>query len=261
MKEYLLEIIFQYREAFAPDNDPLGTLKLYEVERPYPQLLRRTAYPANPRAHEALENHIDELMKLGFFRKVGYSKEVGVTTTVITTWNNDKSRTVGDLSSLSTYTIPDRYPFPRIHETLIQLSKARFIASMDFLKGFHKNFSTPDSRKLFRIISHCGIYEYLSIPFGIKNAPSNYQRMMNTIFPHELSEVCLIIYIDAIIICSEPSKLHLERFSLVLKTLIQVNMKISLKKCNFGFHELNALGKAFSGLSLGVDKKKWLQSY
>ncbi|MBW0584113.1 hypothetical protein O181_123828 [Austropuccinia psidii MF-1] len=196
-------------------------------------------------------------MKLGVLRKVGHNEEVEIKPPVIITWHNDKSRMVGDFRELNTYTIPDRYPIPRIHETLSQLSKARFfLTSMDALKGFHKNFLTPLARKFLRIISHCGIYEYFRMPFGIKNAPSHYQRQMNTIFPHELLEGWLIIYIDEIIICSETWKLHLERLSLVLKKILQVNMKISLKKCNFGFHELKALGHVVSGLSLGVDKTK-----
>ncbi|MBW0518011.1 hypothetical protein O181_057726 [Austropuccinia psidii MF-1] len=60
MKEELIEILFQYREAFASENEPLGAIKGHEVEvmlnveRPYPPLLRRPAYPASPRAREAL---------------------------------------------------------------------------------------------------------------------------------------------------------------------------------------------------------------
>ncbi|MBW0553964.1 hypothetical protein O181_093679 [Austropuccinia psidii MF-1] len=157
---------------------------MLNVERPYPPLLRSPAYPASPRAREALETHINELMKLGVLRKVGHNEEVDATAAVIITWNNDKSRMAGDSRALNTYTIPDRYPIPRIHETLTQLSKARFITSMDALKGFHQNVLTPHARKLLRIIAHCGIYEYLRIPFGIKNAPSHHKRMMNTIFPH-----------------------------------------------------------------------------
>ncbi|MBW0540507.1 hypothetical protein O181_080222 [Austropuccinia psidii MF-1] len=214
IKEEPIEILFQYREACAYDNEPLGAIKGHEVEiilnveRPYPPLLRRLAYPASPRAREALESHINELMKLGVLRKVGHNEEVEVTTPVIITWHNDKSRIVGYFKALNTYTIPNRYPIPIIHETLTQLSKAKLITSMDSLKGFHQNFLTPHDRKLLRIIAHCGIYEYLRMPFGIKNAPSHYQRMMNTIFPHELSEGWLIIYIDDIIICSETWKLH-----------------------------------------------------
>ncbi|MBW0590012.1 hypothetical protein O181_129727 [Austropuccinia psidii MF-1] len=229
---------------------------ILNVERPYPPHLGRPAYPASPRAREALENHINELMKLGVLRKFGHNEEVEVTTPVIITWHNDESRMVGDFRALNTYTIPDRYPIPRIHETLTPLSEARFITSMDALKGFHQDVLKPHARKSFRIISHCGINEYLRMPFDIKNAPSHYQRRMNTIFPHELSVGWLIIYIYGIIICSETWKLHLERISLVLKEILQVNIKISLKKCNFGFHELKDLQHVVSGLSLGVDKNK-----
>ncbi|MBW0509482.1 hypothetical protein O181_049197 [Austropuccinia psidii MF-1] len=209
MKEELIEILFQYREAFASDNEPLGAIKghqvdiMLNVERPYPPLLRRPAHPASPRAREALKSHINELMKLGVLRKFGHNEEVEFKALVIITWHNDKLRMVGDCRALSTYTVPDRYPIPRINETLTQLSKAKFITSMDALKGFHQNFLTPHSRKLLRIIAHCGMYEYLRVPFGIKSEPSHYQRMINTIFPHELSQGWLVTYIDDIIICSE----------------------------------------------------------
>ncbi|MBW0560080.1 hypothetical protein O181_099795 [Austropuccinia psidii MF-1] len=143
MKEELIEILFQYREAFAPDNEPLGAIKGHELdimlnlERPYPPLLRRPACPDSPRAREALESHINELMKLGFLRKVGHNEEVIVITPVIITFNNDKSRMVGNFRALNTYNIPDRDSIPRIHENFTQLSKAKFITSMDALKGFH----------------------------------------------------------------------------------------------------------------------------
>ncbi|MBW0552066.1 hypothetical protein O181_091781 [Austropuccinia psidii MF-1] len=163
---------------------------------------------------------------------------------------------VGDFRELNTYTVPDRYQIPRIEETLTQLSKAKCITSMDALKGFHKNVLTPKAKKLLRIITHCVIYQYLRMPFGIKNAPSHCQRMMNTIFPTELSEGWLIIYIDGIIICSDSWSLHLERLAEVLHKVAEVNMKISFKKLNFGFEELKALGHIVSGLSLGIDKNK-----
>ncbi|MBW0506909.1 hypothetical protein O181_046624 [Austropuccinia psidii MF-1] len=121
-------------------------------------------------------------MDLGVLRKVGHNEQVEVTTPVIIAWRNGKSRMVGDFRALKTYTIPGRYPIPRIYETSTQLSQAKFITAMDALKGFHQNFLTDNARRLLRIIVHCGIFEYLRIPFGIKKGPSHYQRMMNTIF-------------------------------------------------------------------------------
>ncbi|MBW0536971.1 hypothetical protein O181_076686 [Austropuccinia psidii MF-1] len=92
--------------------------------------------------------------------------------------------------------------------------------------------------------------------FGIKNAPSHFQRMMNEIFPEEISEEWLIIYIDEIIFCSKTWEEHMYRLSRVLTKIQSVNMKFSLKKCPFGFKELQALGHVVSGLSLGIDKNK-----
>ncbi|MBW0462692.1 hypothetical protein O181_002407 [Austropuccinia psidii MF-1] len=80
--------------------------------------------------------------------------------------------------------------------------------------------------------------------------------MRTTIFPTELSKGWLIIYIDDIIIFSDSWSLHLERLARVLHKVSEVDMKISLKKCNFGFEELKALGHIISGLSLGIDKNK-----
>ncbi|MBW0575563.1 hypothetical protein O181_115278 [Austropuccinia psidii MF-1] len=127
---------------------------------------------------------------------------------------------VGDFRALNTYTVPDRYPIPKIQIALTQISQAVYIATMDALKGFHKNVLAPRERKYLRIIVHCGVYEYLRMPFGIKNAPSHFQRIMNEIFPEELSEGWLIIYIDEIIVCSKTWEEHMYIFSRGLKNSI-----------------------------------------
>ncbi|MBW0587497.1 hypothetical protein O181_127212 [Austropuccinia psidii MF-1] len=164
VKEKLIDFLFQYKNAFSTDKEPLAAIighELYiilNVEKPYPPLLRRPAYPASPRAREALEVHIKELMDLGVLRKVGHNEQVEVTKPVIITWNNGKSRMVGDFRALNTYTIPDRYPIPRIHNTLTQLSQAKFITAMDSLKGLHQNVLTDNAKKLLRIIVYCEIF-------------------------------------------------------------------------------------------------------
>ncbi|MBW0550576.1 hypothetical protein O181_090291 [Austropuccinia psidii MF-1] len=94
------------------------------------------------------------------------------------------------------------------------------------------------------------------MPSGIKNAPSHFQRMMNEIFPEELSEGWLIIYIDYIIVCSKTWEEHMYRLSRALTEIQSLNMKISFKKCHLEFKELKALGHVASGLSLGIDKNK-----
>ncbi|MBW0558192.1 hypothetical protein O181_097907 [Austropuccinia psidii MF-1] len=127
---------------------------------------------------------------------------------------------------------------------------------MDALKGFHQDVVTTRARKYLRIIVHCEVYQYLRIPFGIKNSPSHFQRMMNEIFPEELSDRWLIIYIDDFIACSMTWEENMCRLSRGLTKIQSVSIKISFKKCHFGFKELKALGHVVSGLSLGMDKNK-----
>ncbi|MBW0491931.1 hypothetical protein O181_031646 [Austropuccinia psidii MF-1] len=115
MKGELIEILVQYREAFASDNKPLGAIKgqevaiMLNVERLHPPLLRIPADPASPKAREALESHINELMRLGFLRNVQHNDEVEVKDPVILTWNNDKSRMLCNFRAVKTYIIPYRY--------------------------------------------------------------------------------------------------------------------------------------------------------
>ncbi|MBW0467374.1 hypothetical protein O181_007089 [Austropuccinia psidii MF-1] len=180
MQHELIDVLYTYKSAFASDNALLGSIKGNEVdinvdiERKYPPVLRRTAYPASHRDREPLEKHIQEFIQLGVLRKVGHNEEVEVTNPVIISCNNDKTRMVGDFKELNTQKVTDRYPISRIQDTLTQLSKAKHMSSMDALESFHQSILTPKARKLLRITTHCGIYEYLRVPFGIKDAPSPY---------------------------------------------------------------------------------------
>ncbi|MBW0535499.1 hypothetical protein O181_075214 [Austropuccinia psidii MF-1] len=79
---------------------------------------------------------------------------------------------------------------------------------------------------------------------------------MIRIFPEELSKGWLIIYIHDIIVCSKTWEEHIYRSSSVLKKIHSVNIKISLKKCQFVFKELKAPGHLIPGLSLLIDKAK-----
>ncbi|MBW0504002.1 hypothetical protein O181_043717 [Austropuccinia psidii MF-1] len=107
MRHDLIYVLYTYKNTFASDNELLGTIKGHEVDitlnidRPNPPVLRRPAYPASPRAREALEKHIQELIQFGVLRKLGHNEDVEVAKAFIVAWNNDKSRMVGDFRALN----------------------------------------------------------------------------------------------------------------------------------------------------------------
>ncbi|MBW0549728.1 hypothetical protein O181_089443 [Austropuccinia psidii MF-1] len=81
MRHYLIDVLYTYKNSFSSYNEPLGAIKGNEVDitvnidRPYPSVLRRPAYPASSRAREALEKPIQELIQLGVLRKVGHNEK------------------------------------------------------------------------------------------------------------------------------------------------------------------------------------------
>ncbi|MBW0521213.1 hypothetical protein O181_060928 [Austropuccinia psidii MF-1] len=236
LESELSELLYDHKEACGSDRESVGSNFghkddiILNIERPYPPLLRIPTYTSIRKSRGALEIYTKELLDLGFIRTAGQNEEVEITTPVIMEWHNERSRMVGDFRALNTYTFPDRYPIPNIQISLTQISQAVYISTMDALKGFYQNVVALKARKYLRIIVHCGVYEYLRMPFGIKNSPSNCQRMIDAIFTEELSEGWLIIYIDDIIIFSKTWEEHIDRLSRVWEKIKSLNMKISLKK-------------------------------
>ncbi|MBW0510085.1 hypothetical protein O181_049800 [Austropuccinia psidii MF-1] len=258
----LLKMLRKNRPEFAIGKEPLGKIKGHDIElyldleRPYPPMLRGPPYPESLETRKEIEKHISELLGMDVIRQIGHNEIVEITTPVLITWHDGKSRLYGDFRALNNYTKADRYPIPRIPHALDKLAKVKYITKMDCMKGFHKNGVKTKSMKLLRIICHMGIYEYTRMAFGIKNAPAHFQRMMNTIFQDEILEGWIVVYIDDIIIYSETWEDHVQDKDRVLSKFTPINLEISLNKCNFGQQELLALGHKVSGLILAIDKNK-----
>ncbi|MBW0472063.1 hypothetical protein O181_011778, partial [Austropuccinia psidii MF-1] len=245
-----LKMLRKNRAEFAIGEEPLGKIRghdidLYmDVQRPYPPLLRRPPYPTSLETRKEMKKHINELLDMDVIRKIGQNEIVEITTPVLITWHDGKSRLCGNIRAVNDYIKADRYPIPRIYHSLDKLAKAKYITKIDCMKGFHQNGVKLNSKKLLRII-----YEYTRTPFGIKTAPAHFQSMMDTIFQEEILEVWMLVYIDDIIIYSETWEDHVQYIDRVLSKCTPINLKISLKKCNFGQQQQLALGHKVSGLT------------
>ncbi|MBW0532241.1 hypothetical protein O181_071956 [Austropuccinia psidii MF-1] len=143
---------------------------------------KKASKPSKSGNRKEIEICVNELLEMNIIRKIGHNEMVEITTPVFINWNDGKSRLCGDFRALNNYTKADRYPIPRIPHDLDKMAKAKYITKMNCMKGFHQNGVKPNSMKILRIICRMGIYEYTRMPFGIKNAPAHFQRMMDTIF-------------------------------------------------------------------------------
>ncbi|MBW0548979.1 hypothetical protein O181_088694 [Austropuccinia psidii MF-1] len=121
-------------------------------------MLRRPPYPVSLKTRKEIENHINKVQDMDVIRTIRHNEIVEITTPVLPTFHDGKSRLCGDLRALNNYTRADMYPIPRIPHALNKLAKAIYITKMDCIKGFHQNEFKPNSMKLLRISFHMGIY-------------------------------------------------------------------------------------------------------
>ena len=82
-------------------------------------------------------------------------------------------------------TIKDKFPLPRIDDTIDALYGARFFSTLDILSGFWQIEINEADKHKTAFICELGLFEFNHMPFGLTKAPSTFQRAMNNIFKNE----------------------------------------------------------------------------
>jgi hypothetical protein len=129
-------------------------------------------------------------------------------------------------------------------EMLINAAAGHKILSfMDGNAGYNQIFMAPEDihKTAFRVPGAVGLFEYVVMTFGLKNAGATYQRAMNYIF-HDLIGKLVEIYIDDVVVKSAMVEGHLEDLRQVLERTRRFGLRMNLKKCAFGVSAGQFLG-------------------
>lgn len=103
---------------------------------------------------------------------------------------------------------------------------------MDLAKGYHQILMHPEDVEKTALVSPQGVYEYVRMPFGLKNAPATFQRLMNHILRDYINKTC-IVYLDDILPFLTSLKEHIKKLMDILRVLQKYNLKLQVSKCSF----------------------------
>lgn len=173
-----------------------------------------------------------------------------------------KWRLVIDYRKLNEKTIDDKYPIPNISDILDKLGKSMYFSTLDLASGFHQIAVHPQDIPKTAFSVENGHYEFIRMPFGLKNAPATFQRLMDNVLKELQGTICLV-YMDDIIVYSTSLQEHIENLKKVFLKLEAAQLKVQLDKCEFLQKETAFLGHIVSvdGIKPNPDKIKSIQNF
>lgn len=149
-------------------------------------------------------------------------------------------RPCGDYRRLNAITKPDRYPVPRLHDFTYMLDNKKVFSKLDINRAYYCVPVSENDIEKTAVITPFGLFEFVRMPFGLRNAAQTFQRFMHHTVLQDLD--FLFNYVDDVIIASENEEQHREHLRKVFERFNEFGITINFSKCSFGKDKLEFLG-------------------
>ena len=168
---------------------------------------------------------------------------------------NGTTRFCIDYRRVNAVTRKDAYPLPRVDDTLDTLSGSAWFTTLDLVSGYWQIEVDPNDREKTAFATTEGHFEFNRMPFGLCNAPSTFQRLMDLVLAGLQWDSCLV-YLDDVIIPGRSLSEHLQNLSAVLDRLRKAGLKLQPPKCVLCRKEVTFLGHIVSEQGIATDPAK-----
>ncbi|KAG0436138.1 Transposon Tf2-9 polyprotein [Dictyocoela muelleri] len=211
------------------------------------KIVQHKGYSVPIKCKKVVEKHIRDLISNKIIRR---SKSYFSSPAFIIPKPDKTVRLVVDYRELNKITQSLQFPYPKIRDQFNDLKGAQYFSKIDLHSGYYQlKIADNDIYKTaFTILNDK--YEFLRLPFGLKNAPFHFQQAMSELFG-QLDYVK--IFLDDILIFSKSKEEHDIHLLEVLKRLWNAHVKINFKKSEFFKPEILYLGQIINGKFIRPD--------
>ncbi|OJT11428.1 Retrovirus-related Pol polyprotein from transposon 297 [Trametes pubescens] len=252
-REQLLQVLIKNQAAFSLDGR-LGTIKGSVCSIPLCDGAKEVSlppFPGSPAKREVMDAQMDKWIELGVIEPS--VSPWGAPAFIV--YRNGKPRMVVDYRKLNELTIPDEFPLPRQEDIMHALSGAQWLSTMDALAGFTQTVIVEEDRAKTAFRTHRGLHQFRRMPFGLRNGPSIFQRIMQGVLAPYMWMFALV-YIDDIVVYSLTLEEHIEHLDKVLRAVADAGVTLAPAKCHFAYRSLMLLGQKVSRLGLSTHQEK-----
>ena len=136
----------------------------------------------------------------------------------------------GDYHALNNVTVPNRYPIPHIHDCTVALTSKTIFSTIDLVHAFHQILVAPKDVAKTAITTPFGLFEFLRMPFGLRNAAQTFQRFIDHVL-HGFNFV--FAYIDDLLVSSRDEAEHCHHLALIFEHLSMFGVMLQSIKMLF----------------------------
>jgi hypothetical protein len=215
-------------------------LKIFPNTKPVKQSMRRY----NPEKARSMGEEINHLLEAKFIREI---KEATWLSPPVMVEKKDTKiyRMCIDFTALNKHCPKDYFPLPRIDQIIDSTAGCERLSFLDAYSGYNQiQLKVEDEDKMAFITPH-GVYCYMTMPFGLKNAEATYQRCMQACLKEQIGRN-IKVYVDDIVIKTAKAGSLLDDLRETFANLDRYSIKLNLKKCSFGVPTGQPLGYLIS---------------
>jgi hypothetical protein len=206
-----------------------------------------------------IRKEVRKLLDAGFIEEVHHT--VWLANPVIVPKANGKLRMCIDYTSLNKACSKDPYPLPRIDQIVDSTSGCDLLSFLDAYSSFHQNQMSREDRKHTAFVTMDGLYCYVVMPYGLKNALPTFVWAMSMTFG-DLIRDKVEVYVDDIMVKTKRGSTLVEDLTLVFDRLGATRTKLNPDKCVFSVSAGKLLGflVSYRGIEANPEKIKAIEA-
>ena len=234
-RSVLHQLLLEMNQTFAVEDGEHGSTDLIQMDidtgstEPRKQPLRRAPFAAT----QEVAKQLRDMQSQGVIQP---SISPWANPVVLVRKKDGSLRFCVDYRELNTVTKTDQFPLPRIDDMLDQLGRAKYFTTLDLAAGYWQVKMHPEAKEKTAFVTYQGLYEFNVMPFGLKNAPAVFQRLMQRVLmglnPASGPDF-VATYLDDVLIFSPSFEEHLIHLQKVLDRLMEVGLKLKPAKSHF----------------------------